>query len=79
VRGLVELARVARAGARLALFHPVGRATLAHKHGHELRPDHQLAPATLAPLLAASGWQLESVHDGPDRYLALAKTAEGST
>jgi SAM-dependent methyltransferase len=72
VLGLAELGRVARDGARLAVFHPIGRATLAAKHGRPVRPDDPLDPAHLQPLLDAGGWRLDSVDDGPDRYLALA-------
>lgn len=73
VLGLVEFARVTRESARLAVFHPVGRAALANKHGHNLRPDDPLDPANLPPLLAAAGWRVRSIDDGPDRYLALAQ------
>lgn len=72
VLGLVELARVSRTGARLALFHPVGRAALARKHGRPRRPDDPLDPGNLPAVLAASGWRLDSVDDGAGRYLALA-------
>ena len=33
VAGLAELARVCRSGARLAVFHPIGRVALAARHG----------------------------------------------
>jgi SAM-dependent methyltransferase len=72
VAGLAELARVSRAGARLALFHPIGRATLARRHGHEPGGDDIRADARIRPLLAAAGWRCESVDDGDDRYLVLA-------
>ena len=70
--GLVELARVTRTEGRLAVYHPVSRATLAARHGRELSPDDPLDPAVLGPVLAATGWLVESFDDGPDRYLALA-------
>lgn len=72
VLGLVELARASREGARLAIFHPVGRAALAEKHGRELRTDDVLDPANLGAALAAAGWSLTSVDDAADRYFALA-------
>ena len=70
--GLVEIGRIARNGARLGIFHPVGRAALARKHGHELRIDDPLDPVNLEPMLAAAGWTAVSIDDGDDRYFALA-------
>jgi SAM-dependent methyltransferase len=70
--GLFELGRVTRANGRLAVFHPVSRAALAARRGQEVSPDDPLDPAVLAPVLAATGWLVESFDDGPDRYLALA-------
>ena len=72
VAALRELARVTRPGARLALFHPVGRAALAARQGRELRPTDTLAEPTLRPALASSGWRLTSHEDTPARYLTLA-------
>jgi GMP synthase-like glutamine amidotransferase len=72
VDGLAELRRVTRPGGRLAIFHPIGRAALAARHGHGLRPDDPLDPANVAGALAAAGWTLASVDDGDDRYLVLA-------
>ncbi|WP_016905717.1 class I SAM-dependent methyltransferase [Streptomyces xiaopingdaonensis] len=69
---LRELARVARPGGRLALFHPVGRAALAARKGHRLDGDDLRAEHRLRPLLAAAGWRLRSYTDEDDRYLALA-------
>jgi SAM-dependent methyltransferase len=43
--GLAELARVTRPGGRLALFQPIGRAALAARRGHALRPDDIRDPA----------------------------------
>jgi SAM-dependent methyltransferase len=71
--GLVELARVCRAGARLALFHPVGRAALARRHGRDLDPDDVRAEGTVRRLLAAAGWRCTAVDDAADRWLVLAE------
>jgi SAM-dependent methyltransferase len=73
--GLAELARVSRTGARLALFHPIGRAALARKHGHELAPDDIRAEPRIRAALTATGWHCESVDDADDRYLVLAARA----
>jgi SAM-dependent methyltransferase len=70
--GLAELARVARAGGRLAIFHPSGRAALAARHGGTLRPDEPLDESRLEPLLAGAGWRLTRYEDPPDHFLALA-------
>lgn len=76
-QGLAELARVAAEGARLALFHPLGRVALARRHGGEPSPDDVRAPERIASVLATAGWRLESLDDGPDRYLALAARIAG--
>ncbi|MFI5267167.1 MAG: class I SAM-dependent methyltransferase [Chloroflexota bacterium] len=70
--GLTKLARIGAPGARLAIFHPIGRATLAARHGGIPSDDDAVAPARLRTLLPKAGWTLESIDDGPDRYLALA-------
>ncbi|GAA2135062.1 class I SAM-dependent methyltransferase [Kitasatospora kazusensis] len=70
---LRELARATRPGGLLALFHPIGRAALAARHGRELTPDDLRAEPGLRPLLAAAGWRLTRYEDGDDRYLAVAE------
>ncbi|WP_433406333.1 class I SAM-dependent methyltransferase [Streptomyces sp. CA-146814] len=67
-----ELARVVRPGGVLALFHPIGRAALAARHGRTLTGDDLRAEPRLRALLAGSGWRLDSYTDEDDRFLALA-------
>lgn len=69
---LCELARVVRPGGRLALFHPIGRAALAARHGRELTPEDLRAEHNLGPLLARSGWEMTSYADEDARFLVLA-------
>ncbi|MCX4679407.1 methyltransferase domain-containing protein [Streptomyces sp. NBC_01433] len=69
---LGELARVVRTGGLLALFHPIGRAALAARHGRRITDDDLRAEPRLGPLLARSGWRLDSYTDEDDRFLALA-------
>ncbi|MFB7927676.1 MULTISPECIES: class I SAM-dependent methyltransferase [Streptomyces] len=69
---LRELARVVRPGGVLALFHPIGRAALAARHGRPLTPDDLRAEPNLRPLLAGSGWRMTSYVDEDTRFLALA-------
>ncbi|MGA5421221.1 class I SAM-dependent methyltransferase [Streptomyces lavendulocolor] len=74
---LRELARTVRPGGRLALFHPVGRAALAARHGRGVTADDLRAEPNLRPLLAASGWRMISYVDEDDRFLALADRVAG--
>ncbi|CAM5692103.1 putative 37.1 kDa protein in transposon [Streptomyces afghaniensis 772] [Streptomyces afghaniensis] len=69
---LRELARVVRPGGVLALFHPIGRAALAVRHGRSLTPDDLRAEPNLRPLLAGSGWRLTSYVHEDSRFLALS-------
>ncbi|WP_407911877.1 class I SAM-dependent methyltransferase [Kitasatospora sp. NE20-6] len=70
--GLRELARVTRPGGVLALYHPIGRAALAARHGRRITPDDLRAEPSLRPLLAASGWRLTAYTDTDERFLAVA-------
>ncbi|MFJ3414962.1 class I SAM-dependent methyltransferase [Streptomyces sp. NPDC086082] len=69
---LRELARVVRPGGTLALFHPIGRASLAARQGRQITPDDLRAEPNLRPLLAGSGWRMTSYADEDTRFLALA-------
>jgi SAM-dependent methyltransferase len=69
---LRELARVVRVGGTLALFHPIGRAALAARHGRAITPDDLRAEDNLRPLLAGAGWRMTSYVDEDTRFLVLA-------
>jgi SAM-dependent methyltransferase len=73
--GLRTLATITRVGGHLALFHPVGRATLAERHGHGLRPDDIRAPDNVATAFERTGWEPVEIDDGEARYLAVARRA----
>ncbi len=74
VGALRELARTTRPGARLGVFHPVGRLALAarHKQRDAHAHDMNIDPDRIEPLLAEGGWELEFLDDADDHYLALA-------
>ncbi|KUH40301.1 MULTISPECIES: class I SAM-dependent methyltransferase [Streptomyces] len=73
---LRELARAVRPGGRLALFHPVGRAALAARHGRPLTSDDLRAEPNLRPLLTGSGWRTLSYVDVDARFLVLAERTD---
>jgi ubiquinone/menaquinone biosynthesis C-methylase UbiE len=75
-KNLRELARAVRPGGTLALFHPIGRAALAARHGRQITPDDLRAEPNLSPLLARSGWRMTSYVDEDTRFLALAVRAD---
>jgi SAM-dependent methyltransferase len=71
--GLRELARVAKPGGLLVLFHPSGRAALAARHGRELSAEEPLAERPLRTATAATGWTLRTYDDAPHRFFAVAQ------
>jgi SAM-dependent methyltransferase len=73
---LAEWRRVACPGARLAVFHAIGRVALAAIHQRTPSDDDVLARERLGRLLRESGWTLDSVDDAPERFLALAHRAD---
>jgi SAM-dependent methyltransferase len=70
-----ELAAAAAPGARLAVFHPIGRAALAHGHQRTAQPDELLDPGVLPGVLAECGWHSEHIDDSDRRYFAIARLA----
>lgn len=64
---LRELARVARPGARLVIFRPIGRVALATHHGGVPSDDDVIAPGRLASLCTATGWLLLQLDDAVER------------
>jgi ubiquinone/menaquinone biosynthesis C-methylase UbiE len=71
--GFIELARVTRPGGLLMLFHPIGRAALAARHGHTVSPDEILSPGPLGKATQETGWELVTYDDAADRFLAIAR------
>lgn len=72
VLALTEFARVTRPGGRLAVFHPIGRAALAARHGHQLSDGDLLAESNLKALFSRTGWLPLTIDDAEHRFLALA-------
>jgi SAM-dependent methyltransferase len=70
--GLTEFARVTRTGGALVLFHPIGRAALAARRGHELDAGDVRDARQLPAALEATGWELTELDDAVERYLAVA-------
>jgi SAM-dependent methyltransferase len=79
IAGLRELARVSHENARLALFHPIGRAALAGRHGHLPHPDDIRAEPRIRAALAQAGWSCELVDDADSRSLVLAVRDAGTS
>lgn len=69
---LLEIARVTRPGGQLAVFHPVGRKTLAARHNQVPTDDDVIAPVRLSRLCGETGWKVDWIDDADDRYLLLA-------
>jgi SAM-dependent methyltransferase len=70
--GLQQLASMTRIGGHVALFHPVGRATLAKRHGHPLRRSDIRAPENIRAAFVQAGCALVEIDDSESRYLAVA-------
>jgi SAM-dependent methyltransferase len=75
IAGLREVTRIARPGARLALFHPIGRVALAARHGSYPDADDIRGEVRIRAALAATGWRPELIDDGDERYLVVAQLA----
>lgn len=75
IAGLHELTRIARPGARLALFHPIGRVALAARHGSYPDADDIRGEARIRAALTSTGWRPELVDDADERYLVVAQLA----
>jgi SAM-dependent methyltransferase len=73
---LTELARIARPGAHLTLFHPTGRAALAARRGRALTPDDPRAQGPLHTALNRTGWSLDRYDDAEHRFYARATRAD---
>jgi SAM-dependent methyltransferase len=72
VAQLAELARVTRAGGRLALFRASGRAEVARRRNRSLSPEDVGDPVQISAALVAAGWHCDSIQDEAHRYLVLA-------
>jgi SAM-dependent methyltransferase len=72
IAGLREFARVCRSGARLALFHPIGRVALAARHGSVPDRDDVRGSERINAALDATGWRADLVDDAVERYLVVA-------
>jgi len=64
--GLLEIERVSRPGARLAIFHPIGRVALAARHGG-VPSNNGIAPGRLPGLLTTTGWHVLRINDAEER------------
>lgn len=69
---LRALADATNAGAKLTVFHPIGRAALAARHERTLEPTELLDPSVLPGVLAECGWHASRIEDAEERYLAIA-------
>jgi trans-aconitate methyltransferase len=58
--------------AKLAVFHPIGRAARAARHQRTLEPTELLDPTVLPGVLAECGWAAHRIDDSDARYLAIA-------
>lgn len=69
---LAGISRICRPGGHLAIFHPIGRAALAARHGRTLTGDELHAPTNIGPALTSVGFRPDLIDDATDRYLVLA-------